>query len=162
MMVFIFGGKVDSEMNVSNPLLGNIICICSQIFGALYMVRYAYLAEKYKPFTLMKWLFTITSVLMLFVAGPGILSTPWSAIPAKVLPEAGYVVVFGTFIAYVCLPVGQRAMSPTAIAMYNYLQPIVAAVFSVAIGVAAITTSTVVGSILIFTGVWLVNRVFKK
>ena len=160
MMVFIFGGEVDKAMNVSNPVLGNIICICSQIFGALYMVKYAYLAQKYSPFTLMKWLFTISSVVMLVVAGPGIIATPWSAIPMKVILEAGYVVVFGTFIAYVCLPIGQRAMAPTAVAMYNYLQPIVAAVFSVIIGVATITTSTIVGSVLIFTGVWLVNKVF--
>lgn len=162
MMVFIFGGETNSEMNVTNPLLGNIICICSQIFGALYMVKYAFLAEKYSPFTLMKWLFTITSVVMLFVAGPSIVSTPWSTISTQVLLEAAYVVVFGTFIAYVFLPIGQRAMSPTAIAMYNYLQPIVAAVFSIAIGVATITTPTIVGSVLIFTGVWLVNKVVKK
>lgn len=158
MMVFIFGGETNSEMNVTNPLLGNIICICSQIFGALYMVKYAFLAEKYSPFTLMKWLFTISGCIMLFVSGPSIVATPWSTISTQVLLEAGYVVVFGTFIAYVFLPIGQRAMSPTAIAMYNYLQPIVAAVFSVIIGVAAITTPTIIGSILIFAGVYLVNK----
>lgn len=122
------------------------------------MVKYAFLAEKYSPFTLMKWLFTITSVIMLFVAGPSIVSTPWSVISTQVLLEAAYVVVFGTFIAYVFLPIGQRVMSPTAIAMYNYLQPIVSAAFSVAIGVATITMPTIIGSVLIFTGVYLVNK----
>lgn len=158
MMVFIFGGKTDETMHVSNPLLGNIICMASQMFGALYLVKYAYLTRKYSAFTLMKWLFTITSVLMLFIAGPSIVETPWTEIPMKVILEAGYVVVFGTFIAYVFLPVGQSVLSPTSIAMYNYLQPIVAAVFSIVIGVAAITLNTVIGTILIFTGVYLVNR----
>lgn len=158
MLVFILSGKTNEAMHVSNPLLGNIICIMSQVFGALYMVKYAYLTRKYSPFTLMKWLFTISGVIMLFVAGPNIVATPWATIPTKVILEAGYVVVFGTFIAYVFLPVGQRVLKPTSIAMYNYLQPIIAAAFSVAIGIATITTSTVIGSILIFTGVWLVNK----
>lgn len=92
------------------------------------------------------------------VSGPGIVETPWSEIPAKVLLEAGYVVVFGTFIAYVFLPMGQRVMKPTVIAMYNYLQPIISAAFSIAIGVASLTIPTVIGAILIFSGVYIVNK----
>jgi len=158
MLVFILGGKTDTAMNVSNPLLGNLICILSQVFGAIYMVRYVSLTQKYSPFTLMKWLFTVSGTLMLFVSGPSIAATSWTTIPTPTLLEVGYVVVFGTFIAYVMLPIGQRVLMPTSIAMYNYLQPIVAAVFSVMIGVASITTPTIIGSILIFAGVSLVNR----
>lgn len=162
MMVFIFGGNTDRSMNVSNPLLGNMLCVLSQVFGAVYMVKYAYLTRKYSPFTLMKWMFTITGVLMLFITGPDIVSTHWSVIPTGTLMEVGYVVVFGTFLAYVLLPIGQRVLMPTVIAMYNYTQTIVAAVFSVLIGVAAITLPTIVGSILIFAGVAMVNKRYKK
>ena len=158
MLVFILSGKTDEAMNVSNPLLGNIICICSQIFGAIYMVKYAFLTRKYSPFTLMKWLFSISGILMFFISGPSIVSTAWSIIPFKVILETGYVVVFGTFIAYVFLPIGQRGLSPTSIAMYNYLQPIVAAISSIIAGLAAITLPTIVGTILIFLGVWMVNK----
>ena len=158
MMVFILGENTDPGKNMSNPLLGDLLCISSQVFGAIYMVKYVYLTRKYSPFTLMKWLFTVSGVLMLFVSGPDIVATKWSEIPAGTLMEVGFVVVFGTFIAYVLLPMGQRVLMPTSIAMYNYLQPIVAAVFSVIIGVATITTSTVIGSILIFAGVAMVNR----
>lgn len=158
MLVFILSGKTDEAMNVSNPLLGDIICICSQIFGAIYMVKYAFLTRKYSPFTLMKWLFSISGILMFFISGPSIVSTAWSIIPFKVILETGYVVVFGTFIAYVFLPIGQRGLSPTSIAMYNYLQPIVAAISSIIAGLAAITLPTIVGTILIFLGVWMVNK----
>ncbi len=158
MLVFIWGGNKDAGMNVSNPLLGNLLCVASQVFGAIYMVKYAYLTRKYSPYTLMKWLFTVSGILMLIVSGPDIVATKWSTIPTGTLLEVGYVVVFGTFIAYVLLPMGQRVLMPTSIAMYNYLQPIVAAVFSVLIGVATITTSTIIGSTLIFAGVAMVNR----
>ncbi len=162
MMVFICGGNTNTAMNVSNPLLGNLLCILSQVFGALYMVKYAYLTRKYSPYTLMKWLFTVSGLLMLFVAGPSITATEWSKVPPITLLEVGYVVVFGTFIAYVLLPIGQRVLMPTSIAMYNYLQPIVAAVFSVIIGLVSITMPTVIGSVLIFAGVALVNRKYMK
>lgn len=162
MMVFILSGETDEALNVTNPFLGNIICILSQVFGALYLVKYAYLTRKYAPFTLMKWLFTISGTLMLFIAGPSIMETPWSTLSIQVLVEVGYVIVFGTFIAYVFLPIGQSALKPTSIAMYNYLQPIITAVFSVAIGVASITLPTILGSIFIFLGVWMVNKNFSK
>lgn len=158
MLVFGLSGKQDAAMHVDNPLLGNLLLAGSQFFGAIYMVKYAFLTRKYSPFTLMKWLFTVSAVIMLFVSGPSIVSTPWSTISGKVLLEAGYVVVFGTFIAYVFLPIGQRVLKPTLIAMYNYLQPIVSAAFSIAIGVATITMPTIIGTALIFTGVWMVNK----
>jgi len=158
MLVFILSGKTDAAMHVDNPVWGNIICAASQFFGAIYMVKYVFLTRKYSPFTLMKWLFTVSAVIMLFMSGPSIISVPWSTIDTKVLLETGYVVVFGTFLAYVFLPIGQRVMKPTMIAMYNYLQPIIAAAFSIAVGLATITLPTVIGTILIFTGVWIVNK----
>ncbi len=162
MLVFILGSGTNEEMNVSNPLLGDTFCILSQVFGAIYMVKYAYLTQKYSPFTLMKWLFTFSAIIMIFVSGGSFLRTEWAVIPVRVLLEAAYVVVCGTFLAYVLLPIGQRVMMPTSIAMYNYLQPIVSAVFSVAIGVAAVTYSTIIGSVLILFGVALVNKNWKR
>ena len=74
MLVFILGGKTDEALNVSNPVLGNIICILSQVFGAIYMVKYAFLTRKYSPFTLMKWLFTISAVVMTVISAPSIIN----------------------------------------------------------------------------------------
>ncbi len=162
MLVFILGSGENSEMNVTNPLLGDTFCIMSQVFGAVYMVKYAYLTKKYHPFTLMKWLFTYSAVIMVFVSGRGILETRWTVIPANVILEAAYVVVCGTFLAYVLLPIGQRVMMPTSIAMYNYLQPVVSAVFSVVMGVAALSFTTVTGSVLILAGVAVVNKKWGK
>ncbi len=157
-LVFIVGTKSDASMHVSNPLLGDTCIILSQVCGAIYMVCYAFLTKRYSPFTLMKWLFTIAAIVMIAVSGKSIITTQWTVIPMSVLVEAGYVVVCGTFLAYVLLPIGQRVLMPTAVAMYNYLQPIVAAAFSLLIGVAAITMNTVLATALIFLGVALVNK----
>ena len=56
------------------------------------------------------------------------------------------------------IPVAQRRVDPTVIAMYNYLQPIVAVVFSVLAGLAVLNGKNVIATLLVFVGVWLVNR----
>ncbi len=156
MLVFILGSSPNIAMNVSNPILGDALCIASQVFGAVFLVRYAFLTRKYAAFTLMKWLFTIASIPTLAVTVHSILATQWSAVPSDILIEAVALIVCGT-VAYVFLPVGQRTLSPTSIAVYNYLQPVVAAIFSVAIGIATVSLSTAIGTALIFSGVALVN-----
>ncbi len=157
-LVYCLFSTTNAALNVTNPLLGDLFILMAQVFGAVYMVCYVFLTKKYHPFTLMKWMFTCSALVMLVVSGPSFVQTTWSAIPLGTLLEAGYVVVFGTFIAYVFLPIGQRYLMPTQVAMYNYLQPVITAVFSIAIGVATIAWSTVVGAALIFLGVALVNR----
>ena len=42
--------------------------------------------------------------------------------------------------------------------MYNYLQPVVAVVSSVAVGLAVLTGMNVLATLFVFVGVWLVNR----
>ena len=46
----------------------------------------------------------------------------------------GYVVVCSTFLSYFMVPVGQRYLRPTVVSMYNYVQPLVAVLFTVAVG----------------------------
>ncbi len=158
MLIFFLVGKPNTAMNVSNPILGDILCILSQVCGAIYIVRFAYLTKKYSPFTLMKWMFSISALLMIIVSGYSIVHTAWNTIPSYVIYETLGIIVFGTFLPFLLLPVGQRSLMPTSIAMYDYLQPIVATLFSIIIGIAVINTHTIVGACLIFIGIALVNK----
>ncbi len=45
-----------------------------------------------------------------------------------------YVVVCSTFFSYLMVPMAQHHLRPTVVSMYNYVQPIVAVLFTVAIG----------------------------
>ena len=72
--------------------------------------------------------------------------------------ELAYVLVFGTFLSYLIVPVGQKYLRPTLVAMYNYVQPVVAAVAAIIWGMDSFNILKVVAVVLIFSGVLLVNR----
>ena len=86
------------------------------------------------------------------------METDFAPIPTKVCWEIGYLVFFATFVAYFLIPFGQKRIRPTLVSMYNYLQPIIAAVVSIWIGMDVITWKKLAATTLIVVGVILVNR----
>ena len=84
-------------------------------------------------------------------------STPWSSLSLKTGLEVGYVVFFGTFVSYLLMINGQRSLRPTVVSMYNYVQPIVAVVVSVLLGLASFGWLHLAAIVLVFLGVWLVT-----
>ena len=140
-----------------NPALGDLIVLCAQLSYALYLTLYRNFIKKYSLVTLMKWMFLSASV----VAIPGTLrwltSMNWSAVTSEVWSGAGYVVVCGTFLAYICIMIGQKRLRPTLVGMYNYVQPIVATIAGIALGLDQFTLLKGLAILLIFSGVWLVT-----
>ncbi|MDE6467669.1 MAG: EamA/RhaT family transporter, partial [Muribaculaceae bacterium] len=63
-----------------------------------------------------------------------------------------------TFLSYLLLPMGQRNLRPTVTAMYNYVQPIVATLIAICVGLGTFTVTNGVAILLVFTGVYLVTR----
>ena len=65
--------------------------------------------------------------------------------------------VGGTFLAYILMIRGQQVLRPTVVSMYNYVQPIVAVIVSVILGLAVFTLTHALAEALIFSGVALVT-----
>ncbi|MDE6085937.1 MAG: DMT family transporter [Muribaculaceae bacterium] len=146
-----------SKVTGSNPALGDVIVMCAQLSYALYLTLYRNFIKKYSLVTLMKWMFLSASI----VAVPGtvkwLAETDWSAISGAVWSGIAYVVVCGTFIAYICIMIGQKRLRPTVVGMYNYVQPIVATIVGIILGLDHFTMLKMLAIILIFSGVWLVT-----
>lgn len=53
--------------------------------------------------------------------------------------------------------IGQKNLRPTLVGMYNYVQPIVASVIGVCLGLDRFTPVKIVAVALIFSGVYLVT-----
>lgn len=157
-LMFVFAGETDSSINVSNPLLGNTLCLLAQVCGALYLVCFGKLISKYSILTLMKWMFLISAIGILPLTIGDMLSVEWAKLSLSGYFDFAFILLFGTCLAYMLIPVAQRRVDPTVIAMYNYLQPIVAVVFSVLAGLAVLTGMNMLATLLVFAGVWLVNR----
>ena len=68
-----------------------------------------------------------------------------------------YVVVCGTFLCYMLVVVGQKSLRPTVAGMYNYVQPVVACIVSICMGLDAFNLTKGLAIMLIFGGVYLVT-----
>ncbi|MCM1079190.1 MAG: DMT family transporter [Bacteroidales bacterium] len=158
MLLFVFGSNVNMEMNVSNPVLGDTLFVLSQVCGAIYLVLSGGILGKYSPFTLMKWMFLISAVLMIPLYVPEVPAIDFSLLTTEMWMELCYIIIFATFLAFLLLPIGQKHVSPTTVAMYNYLQPVVTAAYAVIFGLALLSMQTIIATALIFIGVWIVNR----
>ena len=157
-LAFIFAGQTNEATNVTNPLLGNAMCFFAQVCGACYLVFFTDLIKKYSAFTLMKWMFLISAIVIFPFTIGGIVKVQWSEMPLEGILDTLYIVVLATCLAYLFTPIGQKHVSPTVVAIYNYLQPVVAAVISILAGLAVINLETAIYACLIFIGVWLVSR----
>ncbi len=163
-LLFIFPGLLHGQPMTAgraagdNPLLGNALIVLSQIFGALYLLLFTKVLSKYNALTIITILFLFSGIVMLPFTITDILALPWTTLTTSTYLQLGYIIIFATGIAYLLLVVGQQSVSPTTIAMYNYIQPITALVSSLAIGVAAITLENSLATILCLLGVYIVIR----
>ncbi len=156
-LVFIFATENNPEMNVTNAFLGDLLCVLSQICGAVYLVFFVKVAGRYSAFTLMKWLYTFAFVVMLPFTIVDVVEVPWANLSYDAWFDLLYIVLPGSFVAYLLVLMSQKLVTPTLIAMCNYIQPLVAAIYAIILGMAVITSANILATILIFVGVWLVE-----
>ncbi len=141
----------------SNPALGDVIVLLAQLSYALYLTLYRNFIRKYSLVTLMKWMFLSATVVGLPGSVKWLAATDWQIISAMEWSGIAYVVVCGTFLAYVCIMIGQKNLRPTLVGMYNYVQPVVATITGICLGLDRFTPVKALAIVLIFTGVWLVT-----
>lgn len=155
-LILVLGGK-GSIAGGDNPALGDFIVLMAQLSYALYLTLYRNFIKKYSLVTLMKWMFLSASIVGLPATISFIKTTDWSAITVEEWLGVGYIVFFATFVAYICIMIGQKNLRPTIVGMYNYVQPIVATIVGVILGMDHFSIPKVFAVILIFTGVYLVT-----
>lgn len=156
-LILILGNGAAPSQGASNPPLGDFIILMAQLSYALYLTLYRNFIRKYSLVTLMKWMFLSAAVVALPLTSPIVASTQWSVItPAEWLGVAA-VVIGATYIAYICIMIGQKNLRPTIVGMYNYVQPIVATATGIWLGLDTFTIIKAIAVVLIFSGVWLVT-----
>ncbi len=138
-------------------LRGDLLCFAAQISYTIYLTVFGWLAKRYSIFTVNKWMFLSATCIIWPFTAQHVWQTPWSALSTITLAEIAYVVVGGTFLAYILMIRGQQVLRPTVVSMYNYVQPIVAVIVSIVLGLAVFTLTHALAVALIFSGVALVT-----
>lgn len=138
--------------------MGIVLAVLNGLTFALYLGIFRPLISKYNVVTFMKWMFLFSMLVALPFNARHFFQLPFGQMESKVLWQVAYVVFFATFVAYFLIPVGQKRLRPTLVSMYNYVQPIIATIISIIIGLDHLTWKKIVAMILVFSGVWIVNQ----
>lgn len=160
-LILIFSSASAGNAKVGD-IRGDLMCIGAQFSFALYLALFNPLIRKYNVFTVNKWMFTWASLFVLPFTTVHVSQLSWASFTAATWLEVVYMVVLGTFVSYLLSVVAQSVLRPTVVSVYNYVQPIVSVVVSVAVGMSVFTLPQGVAVVLVFTGVWLVIKSKSK
>lgn len=157
-----FYGGADSKVTT---LKGAILLMVNCFTFALYLGAFRPLIARYHVVNFMKWMFLFTFLICIPFCTTDALTfinhataTFDESQTQRLVWETLYVVLFATFIAYFLIPIGQKRIRPTLVSMYSYMQPVIAVVISVIIGMDRLTWQKTLAIIMIFIGVAIVNR----
>ncbi len=142
---------------VRTSALGAVLIVLNSLCFSLYLGIFKPVIAKYSVVTFMKWIFLFSTIMALPFAGKEVVSIDFASLPQNFAWELAFLIICATFIAYFLVPVGQKYIRPTLVSMYSYVQPIVAIVVSIYIGMDTLSFTKVLAAITVFAGVVLVN-----
>ncbi|MFA7082108.1 MAG: DMT family transporter [Bacteroidales bacterium] len=142
----------------SGSWTGNMLCLLSSTSYAAYLVFFRDFIKTKHPVTIMKWMFLFSLVILAPIALPTAISTDISKFSTLIYSQIFYVVVLSTFLTYLLIPIGQKNLRPTTLTMYNYLQPIIAAVVAIVMVQDKFGWEKVFSAVLVFLGVYIVTK----
>jgi len=159
LVLILYGRTVNMS---TNSFAGNIFVFLNMVFYALYLVLLKPMAVKYHPGTIMMWVSFFGFIIILPFCMKGITELHVQDLPTHAWLAIGYIIVFNTFLAYLLINVAMKVLNASAVSYYSYLQPVIASVASISLGNEIITIPKLFAALLIFAGVYLVNRKKKS
>ena len=143
-------------------LWGNIIVFCAVSSFALYLTLFKELINRYSAVTVMKWMFLFGTLVCTPFCYKSLVHTDFSVLSQSTYFRMSYVVVFATFFGYLLIPIGQKVLRPTTLSMYNYVQPVIASMVAVILGIDFFGFEKAVSAVLVFAGVYIVTQSKSK
>ncbi|WP_070138088.1 DMT family transporter [Crocinitomix algicola] len=151
--------------------LGDVFILINAISYSLYLVLVKPLMAKYKPFTVITWVFTFGLIYVSIwpFSWPELSSVQFDNLSIDSGLRLVFVVLGVTFIPYLLTVFAMKKLSPSTSSTYIYFQPIFAASFIYLFYLVGLedytqdfTIAKVLCALLIFAGVYLVIRPANK
>ncbi len=148
----------DLSVNANDMLLGDLCILLNAISYAFYLVLVRPLMQTYSPVHVTRWVLTIGTLIILPVGWNQFVHTDWQSFQLSHWLSMGFVAVAATFLAYLMNVYGISIIGPSATGTYIYTQPVFAAVIAILFLGEQFTLTKAAATVLIFSGVYLVNR----
>lgn len=137
---------------------GNVLILINSFLYALYIVISKNLVGRYGALNVVTWIFLIGSVISVPVGIYSLQRENLAAIGAGTWAAVAFIIVFPTVIAYYLNAWALTRVPPSVVAIYIYLQPLIAFGFAPLLLGESWNWRTIAAAILIFGGVTLVTR----
>ena len=144
--------------NKVGDMRGDLLVLGAQLSYALFLSLFNKFIKKYSIFTVNKWMFLWATIIVWPFTGHHVAQIEWASVSTLTWLETAYVVFFGTYVGYILIVNAQKVLRPTVVAIYNYVQPLVAVSVSLAMGIGVVKWSQGLAVVLVFTGVWMVTK----
>lgn len=157
-LLIVLAEAAKQDTQHTSSWIGNVLIFFSATCYATYLVVTKPISQKYKPITLLKWMFLFAMLMVLPFTFREIGNARlWTDHNVSASWRLSYVLMIGTFAAYFLIPVALKRIRPTTVGSYNYLQPLIASMAAIFIGQDVLTWEKPAAAALVFAGVYLVT-----
>ena len=145
--------------NGSNDVLGIFFALLSLATWALYLIGTRKVSAKYSSLTQMKWMWLVSAVFMLPVAGYQLPAQRLWTSPTMAwgMAEMLFIIVLATVAGFFLIPYAMRRLQATTVSVYTNLQPVVASLVAFAAGQATLTWDKPVAGLLVLVSAYIVT-----
>lgn len=145
------------RFQLNENLLGDLFIMANSCCYAVYLVISKKMLRIYSSFTVITYVFIFSSFLVAPFTIPSLANINFSSIPLNGYLALLMVLVSGTFIPYLTVTFALQNTQSTSVAIYSYLQPIIATLLSIMIVGEPLTLKLVIAAAIIIFGVSIVT-----
>lgn len=160
-IILLSNNPANEHISLHSVALGNILIFTSVCVSAVYMVWYKNLVAKYRVSTILRWIYSLSAVVMLPFGAKEMLAIEFRTMPSEILWAALFVLIVPTYLPNLLLNISLRRVPPTISSVYSYLQPVVAIGLAVAMGLDKLHADTILFAVVVFVGVGMVIASYR-
>jgi drug/metabolite transporter (DMT)-like permease len=146
-----------ARADLSAHSLGNLLIVINSLLYAMYIVISKDLFERYGALNVITWIFVVGSLVTVPVGIYSLRQENIDAISSGVWLIIAFIIIFPTVGAYYLNAWALTKVTPSTVAIYIYLQPLIAFGFAPLLLQEQWNSRTIVAAMLIFAGVAVVT-----
>ena len=155
-IVYLIGpGRADFSQS---SRIGDLLIICNSLCYGTYIAISKDLVSRYSALTVITWVFIVGCVPTIPVGAQSLAQISLLNVPAVVWLAVVYIILVPTVGAYYLNSWALARVPPSTVAVYIYLQPLIAFALAPLLLGEKLSWRIVLASVLVFTGVIVVTR----
>jgi drug/metabolite transporter (DMT)-like permease len=143
-------------------MLGDLFVLINALSWGTYLVLVKPLMKKYHTITILSWVFLFGFFIVLPLGFKSATEVVWSTFTYDVCLKFLFIIIGTTYLAYILNTYALKALSPSIVSAYIYLQPVLTALIAIWLGRDSLNWAKCGSALLIFMGVYLVSMQTKK